>query len=157
VRRIIVVLVAAFLTAFASGAAPAARSQVVSEHGIHVTVPSSWHQTRKIVSDCASPTQVLALTNPGRGPGSAPAPPKDHGLIVVLEDGIGGSGFPARTTFSLPAHPSRMAGCCGMPQDEAYEFLFRDQGRDFYAVVYAASRSYAEEAVAILNTLRIGT
>jgi hypothetical protein len=66
-----------------------------------------------------------------------------------------GSGFPPRTTFRLRSRPSRFEGCCGIPQDRGYEFIFRDDGRNLYAFVYAADRPSAQEAVAILNTLRV--
>jgi hypothetical protein len=77
--------------------------------------------------------------------------------VLVLEDhGVNPpSGFPARSHFQLPARAGALGGCCDTPNGPGYEFLFRDRGRDFYAYVYASEHSAAEEAVAILNTLRV--
>jgi hypothetical protein len=97
----------------------------------------------------------LALT---KGANELGAQPVIKGaLVLLLEDhGVNPpSSYPARAKFRLPAKPSSFEGCCDQPTGPGYEFLFRDQGRDFYAFVYASKRAEAEEAVAILNTLRV--
>ena len=42
-----------------------------------------------------------------------------------------------------------------MPFSRGFELVFRDEGRNLYAFVYAANRANADRAVAILNTLQV--
>jgi hypothetical protein len=83
-----------------------------------------------------------------QGIGSARACAEDHGVNPP-------SAYPPRTRFRLPAKSSQFESCCDQPAGPGYEFLFSDHGRDFYAFVYASQRSAADEAIAILNTLRV--
>jgi hypothetical protein len=48
-----------------------------------------------------------------------------------------------------------MGGCCEMPEGRGAEVTFRDQGRNFYAFVYATSAGQRREAVALLDSLRV--
>jgi len=150
-------LVLAVLLGLGAGASPAAQSQMLRAHGLRVVAPAGWHLADQLLSDCTDPTQALAVTNTTRTFGPAAAVPRGTALVLVLEDQSvnSPSGFPARKHFTLPAHAGLLGGCCDTPSGPGYEFLFRDQGRDFYAYVYASKRSAAEEAVAILRTLRV--
>jgi len=75
------------------------------------------------------------------------------GLILLLEGP--GNPFPPRQLLRLPAAPTRFEGCCGEPTGPGYEFTFRDSERNFYAFVFAENRRVANDAVAILDTLRV--
>jgi hypothetical protein len=155
-RRVRLGLVLVFLLGLGS-ASPAADSQVLSAHGLRVVAPAGWHLANQLLSDCMDPKQALAITNATRTIEPAAAVPRGAALVLVLEDhGVNPpSGFPARKQFDLPVRAGLLGGCCDTPSGPGYEFLFRDQGRDFYAYVYARARAPAQEAVAILNTLRI--
>jgi hypothetical protein len=97
----------------------------------------------------------MAITNADLGP--RPAFRGSAALVLVLEDRAVNppNAYPARTSFRLPDKASQFESCCNQPTGPGYEFLFRDQGRGFYAFVYASKRLEAEGAVAILNTLKV--
>ena len=76
-----------------------------------------------------------------------------RGLILLLEGP--GNPFPPRQLLRLPAAPTRFEGCCDEPTGPGYEFTFRDSERNFYAFVFAENRRVANDAVAILDTLRV--
>jgi hypothetical protein len=137
------------------GPSPAAEGHELRAHGLRVLAPSGWHLTNQSFADCSAPVQVFAITNADLGP--RPAFMGSAALVLVLEDrGVNPkSAYPTRTSFRLPAKSSQFESCCDQPTGPGYEFLFRDQGRDFYAFVYASKRAEAEEAVAILNTLKV--
>jgi hypothetical protein len=114
-------------------------THTISTHGVRITVPDGWRRAG-LLSDCSDPRQVLALS-------------RRNTVILVLERRDGA--FPARSTFRLSQRPTRFEGCCGQPKGPGYRFAFRDHGRNFYAFVYAADRSNAARAAAVLNTLRV--
>lgn len=143
------------LLGLGSGPSPAAEGRDLRAHGLRVLAPSGWRLTNQSFADCSAPVQALAVTNADLGP--RPAFRGRGALLLVLEDrGVNPpSAYPARTSFRLPAKSSQFESCCEQPSGPGYEFLFRDQSRDFYAFVYASKRAEAEEAVAILNTLKV--
>jgi hypothetical protein len=158
-RRVRLGLVLAVLLGLGAGASPAAQSQLLRAHGLRVVAPPGWRHANQLLSDCIDPTQALAITNRTRTSEAAGTVSGKTALVLVLEDhGVNPpSGFPTRKHFHVPARAGLLGGCCDTPNGPGYEFLFRDQGRDFYAYVYASKRSAAQEAVAILNTLRVST
>jgi hypothetical protein len=143
------------LLGLGSGPSPTAEGHELRAHGLLVLASPSWHLTNQSFADCSVPTQALAITNADLGP--RPAFRGSAALVLVLEDrGVNPpSAYPPRTRFRLPAKPSQFEGCCDQPTGPGYEFLFSDNGRDFYAFVYASRRAAADEAIAILNTLRV--
>jgi hypothetical protein len=144
------------LLGLGSGASPAAEVHELRAHGLRVFASYGWHLTNQSFADCSAPAQALALTNADHL-GPRPAFRGSAALVLVLEDrGVNPpSGYPARTSFRLPAKSSQFESCCDQPTGPGYEFLFGDRGRDFYAFVYASKRAQAEEALAILNTLKV--
>src|ERR671937_227447 len=58
-------LLAAVLLAvvFSPAAAPAAKNDVLRANGLTVAAPRGWHITRERLTECSSPTQVMAVTN----------------------------------------------------------------------------------------------
>jgi hypothetical protein len=154
VGRALVGLALVVLLGLGSGPSPAAEVNELRAHGLRVFAPSGWQLTNQSFADCSAPVQALAITNADLGP--RPAFRGSAALVLVLEDrGVNPpSAYPPRTRFRLPARSSQFESCCEQPTGPGYEFLFRDQGRDFYAFVYASKRPQAEEAVAILNTLK---
>jgi hypothetical protein len=156
-RRVRLALVLVGLLGLGSSASPAAGSQVLRAHGLRVVAPPGWRHANHLLSDCIDPTQALAIANTTRTFGPAATLPRATALVLLLEDhGVNApSGFPARKHFHLPRRAGLLGGCCDTPNGPGYEFLFRDRGRDFYAYVYVSNRALAEEAVAILNTLRV--
>jgi hypothetical protein len=155
VGRALVGLAAFVLLGLGSGPSPAAKGHDLRAHGLRVLPPSGWQLTNQSFADCSAPVQALAITNADLGP--RPAFRGSAALVLVLEDRSVNPprAYPARTSFRLPAKPSQFESCCEQPTGPGYEFLFQDQGRDFYAFVYASKRAEAEEAVAILNTLKV--
>jgi hypothetical protein len=155
VGRALVGLAAFVLLGLGSGPSPAAKGHDLRAHGLRVLAPSGWQLTNQSFADCSAPVQALAITNADLGP--RPAFRGSAALVLVLEDRSVNPprAYPARTSFRLPAKPSQFESCCEQPTGPGYEFLFQDQGRDFYAFVYASKRAEAEEAVAILNTLKV--
>ena len=152
-------LLAAVLLAvvFSPAAAPAAKNDVLRANGLTVAAPRGWHITRERLTECSSPTQVMAVTNTHGRLGLNAKLPRGRTLVLVLEDrGYQGRGFPPRKPFTTPARIDPMGGCCEMPYSRGFEFTFRDHGRNFYAFVYTATRENAERAVAVLNTLEVG-
>jgi hypothetical protein len=155
VGRALVGLAFFVLLGLGSGPSPAAEGHDLRVHGLRVFAPSGWHLTNQSFADCLAPVQALAITNADLGP--RPAFRGSAALVLVLEDRAVNppSAYQARTSFRLPAKSSQFESCCELPTGPGYEFLFRDQGRDFYAFVYASKRWEAEKAVAILNTLEV--
>ena len=141
----------------ASSAAPAAGTRVIHGEGLRALAPTGWHTTAQILSDCADPTQALAVTNVG-GPisTSKPLAPK-AGVLLVLQDGVNSPmAFRGRRPFRLPANAELMGGgCCDTPFGSGYGFNFREQGRDFDVFLYAADRRVAEQGLQILNSLQV--
>jgi hypothetical protein len=140
----------------ASSASPAAGTRVIRGDGLRALAPTGWHTTAQILSDCADPTQALAVTNVG-GPisTSKPLPPK-AGVLLVLQDGVNSpTAFRGRRPFRLPAKAELMGGCCDTPFGSGYSFNFRDRGRDFDVFLYAADRRVAEQGLQILNSLQV--
>ena len=154
-RRILLVFVALAI-AFSPAASPAANNHVLRIAGLRLVAPASWHLTREQLTECSSPTQVMAVTDAHAHVGRGAKLPREKTLVLFLEDrGYQGGGFPLRRRFRV--HPlERMGGCCEMPISTGFELTFRDQGRNFYAFVYAGKRANAEQAVAVLNTLVVG-
>jgi hypothetical protein len=136
-------------------ASPAAKSHVLRANGLAVVAPPSWHLARQQVTECTSPTQVMAATDVRRPLRIGAKIPRERTLILILEDkGYQGNGFPPRTRFRLPGLGA-MGGCCEMPYSRGFELVFRDHGRNLYAFVYAATRENANRAVGVLNTLDV--
>jgi hypothetical protein len=155
VGRALLSLALIALLGLGSGASRAAEVHELRAHGLRVLASSGWHLTDQSFADCSAPVQALAITNADLGP--RPAFRGSAALVLVLEDrGVNPpSAYPPRTSFRLPAKSSQFESCCDQPTGPGYEFLFRDRGRDFYAFVYASRRRVAEEALAILNTLKV--
>jgi hypothetical protein len=152
-------LLAAVLLAviFSPAAAPAAKNHVLRANGLTVAAPRGWHITRERLTECSSPTQVMAVTDTHGRLGLNAKLPRERTLVLVLEDrGYQGRGFPPRKPFTIPARIDPMGGCCEMPFSRGFELTFRDHGRNFYAFVYTATRPNAQRAVAVLNTLEVG-
>ena len=115
--------------------------------------PRAWHLAHERLTDCISPRQVLAVTD-ARNLDIDAKLPRETTLVLVLES-PGGRAFPARPEIRAPARLDQMGGCCEMPLSRGFAVSFRDHGRNFYAFVYAANRSNAVRAAALLNTLRV--
>jgi hypothetical protein len=141
--------------AFAPAGAPAAKRQVLRANGLAVVAPPGWHLTRERLTECTSPTQVMAITD-GRGRfGLAAKIPHARTLILFLEDRMyHGDNFQPRPRFRVP-RLGLIGGCCEMPISRGFEVFFRDHGRNLYAFVYVATRGNAVRAVAMLNTLAV--
>jgi hypothetical protein len=155
VRLILIASVAAIVAA-SPAASPAADNHVLRAAGLAVVAPRGWHLAQEQLSECSSPKQVLAVTNVHGRLGMQAKLPRDRSLVLLLEDdGYVGTGFPPRRRFHVPARLDVMGGCCEMPFSRGFELIFRDEGRNLYAFVYAANRPNADRAVAILNTLRV--
>jgi len=137
------------LVVSATASAPAATPYTARTAGLGIQVPSGWRVSRASWSDCDDPAQVLALV---RGK----HPVRDGGLLLVLEDTVNpASAFHRHSSFRLPRKASTFEGCCGTPAAAGYEFIFREQGRDFEVFLWARDRGLAKTAVAALNTLRV--
>lgn len=154
-RRVFLGLALIALLGLGLGPSHTAEGHELRAHGLRVFASPSWHVTNQSFADCTAPVQVLAITNAQLGP--RPAFRGSAALVLVLEDhGVNPpSAYPPRKRFRLPAKSSQFESCCDQPTGPGYEFLFRDHGRDFYAFVYASQRPAADEAIAILNTLRV--
>jgi hypothetical protein len=138
---------------YAPAAAPAAKTHVLRASGLAIVAPATWHLTREQLTECSSPTQVMAITDTRGRLGLAAKITRERTLILFLEDRMyQGDNFPPRQRFRLPRLGS-MGGCCEMPFSRGFELVFRDHGRNLYAFVYAAKRANALRAVAVLNTL----
>ena len=117
--------------------------------------PASWQLTRERLTECSSPTQVLAVTDTKGRLGLSAKIPQDKTLVLLLEDRMyHGDNYPPRRRFRVQ-HLGLMGGCCHMPFSLGFEVYFRDQGRNLYAFVYAAKRKNAQRAVDMLNTLEV--
>jgi hypothetical protein len=161
VRRIVLLVLAVALALSGDvslGSTPLRRVQLGS--GISVRLPADWRILHALTS-CSDPKERLAVaTFPASRLGPENAVPKGGALILVLEDRINpASGFSDRPTrFRLRGRPTPFEGCCDMPTSPGYEFRFRDDGRDFEAVVFAerpVSSKLLEEATGTLDGLLI--
>jgi len=152
--RLVLLTSAAVVVALSTASSPAAGAQVLSAGGLSVVAPRSWHLTHERLSECSSPKQVFAVTDVQGRFGVGAKLPRDRTLVLLLEGGPG-KGFPARTEVRMPERLDQMGGCCEMPFSRGFSVSFRDHGRNFYAFVYAADRSNAARAAAVLNTLRV--
>jgi hypothetical protein len=136
-------------------AAPAAGKHTLRANGLMVVVPRGWHLTHEQLTQCSSPTQVMALTDARGRLGLRARIPRNRTLILVLEDRTyRGDNFEPRKRFE-PLSLGVMGGCCEMPYSRGFELSFRDHGRNLYAFVYAGTRAKAARAVAVLNTLEV--
>jgi hypothetical protein len=154
VRRALLGIGVAASIGFFPGAAPASEAHVLRGHRVQVVAPAEWHLAHQLLSNCVD--QAIAVTNAhGRiRPGAEL--PEHTALVLLFDDAVNAaSGFPPRKTFRLAPKPGMLGGCCEMPTGAGYEFWFRDRDRHLAALVYAADRSLAEQAVGILNTLRV--
>jgi hypothetical protein len=143
-----VAVAALILVAAATASAPAATAHTVATHALSIQAPPGWRVSDRLWSDCASPTQVLALATGER--------PARDGLLLVLESGVGAArSTRSHPSFRLPAKPSPTAGCCGMPTAAGYVFPLVQEGHDLQIFLWARDRGVAEGAVAALNTLRV--
>jgi hypothetical protein len=152
--RFMLLISVAVVVALSTASSPAAGAHIVSSGGLSVVAPRSWHVTHERLSECISPKQVLAVTDLRGTLGVDAKLPRDRTLVLLMEGGPG-RGFPARTEVHMPGRLDQMGGCCEMPFSRGFSVSFRDHGRNFYAFVYAADRSNAARAVAVLNTLRV--
>jgi hypothetical protein len=152
--RIVLLTSVAVVVALSTASSPSAGGQVLSRGGLSVVAPRSWHLAHEQLSDCLSPKQILAVTDVRGKLGIDRKLPRDRTLVMLLEGGPG-KGFPARTQFRAPERLDQMGGCCETPLSRGFSVSFRDHGRNFYAFVYAADRSNAARATAVLNTLEV--
>jgi hypothetical protein len=135
--------------------------QVHLRSGISVQLPDRWRILRGPLTPCSDPKErFAAATFPASRLGPDNAVPRKGALILLLEDRINpASGLSTRPPrFRLPAHATKLEGCCDTPTDPGYEFVFRDRGRDFEAFVFPgphASPIRLEQATAILNSLLV--
>jgi hypothetical protein len=140
---------------FSPSASPAEPSQVLRAGGLAVVAPTNWHLTRERLSECSSPTQVMAVTDTHGRLGLGAKIPRDRTLVLLLEDRMyQGDNFPPRRRFRLQLL-GLIGGCCDMPFSRGFQVFFRDQGRNLYAFVYAAEPKNATRAVAMLTTLEV--
>lgn len=136
--RFVLVLAAALAVG-----APASADRV-ERAGVSVEVPAGWAAVRKQLSVCTNPVQRLAL--------------RGHGALVQIVETLDYAyvhRFPARPPRFALRGPAQFQACCP-PRDAKGWFLnFRDGNRGFYAYVYLGRRGTREEALAILDSLRV--
>jgi hypothetical protein len=138
---------------FSPAASPAGQGRFVRAAGLTVVAPRGWHLTHEKLTECTSPTQVLALTDAKMRLGVHAKLPRARTLLLFLEDrSYAGTRFPPRKRFRTA--PLRvMGGCCELPLGTGFEIAFRERGRNFYAFVYASTRVNAARAVEVVNSL----
>jgi hypothetical protein len=165
VTRILVVAQLAVALVFAGGSSPAPRvaKQARPVSGISVRLLPGWQILHQPISDCYDPKQKLAVASfrTTRLISAENGVPRRGVLILLLEDHVNPAGaFPARPArFRLHGRATRFEACCDMPTDPGYELMFSDRGRDFEAFVQLgaqAAHARLREAIAILNSLRVG-
>jgi hypothetical protein len=134
--------------------------QVRLSSGISVRLPAGWRILPALTS-CSDPKERLAAaTFPGSRLGPQHALPRGGTLVLLLEDNVNPASAFARRLgrFHLRGRPTPFEGCCDMPTSPGYEFMFREQGRDFEAIVFGAPGAPSrllQEATGILNALRV--
>lgn len=123
--------------------APAARFE---RAGVSVEVPSGWTVVTRPLSACTNPAQRLAL--------------RGRGALVQIVERLGATdiaGFPERPTRFELRDPPRWIGCC-VPddrKDKGWFLSFRDGNRGFHAYVYLGRTGTRNEALRILESLRV--
>jgi hypothetical protein len=154
------------VSAASTGSGRAARGD-----GIRYTIPAGWHAAAtSLTPNLTNPHEVLTVgTGPlPRGgecaqfPSAALAAMGPEDALVTVQERLGTSrGFPARPKrFSLgPADTSEAQQCAGGNRSmHTYWFEFRAGGRGFHVLVaigVAAPRARVEEALAVLDSLRV--
>ena len=105
-----------------------------------VNVPDGWRIVRRPLSACTDPAQRIALV-------------RGDALVQIVEQLAGDvGGFPDRPAwFELRGAPEQL-GCCPPSRGRGWFIPFRDQGRGFYAYVYAPAGERAQ-ALRILDSL----
>jgi hypothetical protein len=154
----------------ATAAGPAATRQA---DGIHYVLPTGWNVARRSLTPHLVDPHELFTAGTGRlaegegrcaqMPSAALVAMRAHDVLVTVQER-------ARGVASIPARPQRFAlaqsepseadQCAGAhPAFASHLFGFRDRGRAFHALVAigtAASQARVREALAILDSLRIG-
>ena len=110
--------------------------------GLTVNVPDGWRIVRRRLSRCTDPAQRIALA-------------RGDALVQIVEQLAGDvGGFPDRPAwFELRGSPEQL-GCCPPSRGRGWFIPFRDQGRGFYAYVYAPAGERAQ-ALRILDSLTV--
>jgi hypothetical protein len=114
--------------------------------GLSALYPAGWTIVRRHLTPCTNPIQRMALR-------------RTDALVLLME-----SLDPPRYVERFPRRPGqfRLRGepqwlvCCEPLHKRGWLLDFRDGGRAFYAYVYGSSRAARAQAVAILDSLRVG-
>ncbi len=121
------------------------RALASTASGLTVELPQAWSVLHRRLTPCTNPIERLTVT--GRG------------ALVMLQESLDPRRYirrfsPRPRRFVLPGKP-RFVACCAPPRGQGWFFNFRDQGRGFYTYVYLGQDGTRDEALAILDSLRV--
>jgi hypothetical protein len=144
-RLVLALLGALALTAPA--ALPAEGLPTISTtSGLTVALPSGWRVIHGRLTPCTNPIERLTVT--GRGG------------LVMLQESLDPRRYirrfaPRPRRFELRGRPQFIACCAPANRGRGWFLNFRDGGRGFYAYVYLGQEGMRDEALALLDSLRV--
>jgi hypothetical protein len=152
VRRFFLILVTlGVFVVPAADAVPIRRAD--AGHGLAIVLPHGWRLAHARVATCSDPVQRLLAVEGRVRLHLGMNVPAGAALVLVQESRSGK--FPSRPAHFALGSTGEMGGCCEMPTGRGAQVVFRDHGRRFYAFVYATSRAQRNEALALLDSLRV--
>lgn len=124
----------------------AAPTTTVERAGITAPVPAGWHVVDKRLTPCGNPLERLTVAGPGGG-------------MVMLQESLDPRHYIAR--FDRRPRKWRLRGephpivCCAPSRRPGWFMNFRDSGRGFYVYVYGRTQRARQQALVILNALKV--
>jgi hypothetical protein len=143
-------LVLAVIGALALSAPAALQAEglptISTRSGLTVALPAGWRVVHERLTPSTNPLERLTVA--GRG------------ALVMLQESLDPRRYirrfaPRPRRFELRGRPQLIACCAPPNRGRGWFFNFRDGGRGFYAYVYLGEARTRDEALRILDSLRV--
>ena len=144
----------------------AAGGRVITDSGVHLTIPAGWHALTSKKTTC-DPQQLLAASSAQirlRSRGQLAAPAEGQVLVLVMEDRyvqdrpVGDLRRPKHFSAWNQLRHLDGGGACGLPDAPAYLRYFETHGRYIGFIVFPGHRVSSTtrvQTLAVMDSIRV--